>query len=342
VPDYYNPRIADIDRGISEALRYYGGPLGEQVINAANFAQMFNPVTAIGNAMQGAKAAANPDRAPMERVKAGIESLAETASVAAPIGAAGIMARAPRIPGRWVGGADDAAGALEEAIVGTSRVRDAAEGMSRRQFLQRGGAAGALAAAGVKLPSEELLGRAATKVAADVPPLSQVAAKVRAGREAFSKSRLAADELGAEMMDRARKAASPQQADELMDGYQSRIDEVLQGGSMEEMNAFRDSAKELAEMAGGLDPRAVEDLPEGDLLALRNLIVDTQDYVESMIEHHKMLGRDEALSESEQEWADLLDETRTYMGDENVAELLDAVEDRFLRWAAENPVEIPF
>lgn len=322
MPEYQNTRISDIDRGISEALRYYGGPLGEQVINAANFAQMFSPVTAIGNAMQGAKAAANPDRAPMERVQAGIESLAETASVAAPLGAAGILARAPRIPGRWGGAANDAAGALEEAIVGSGQLRDVAEGMTRRQFLQRGGAAGAMAAAGMKLPSEELLGRAATKAATDVSPLGEVVGVYRSGLQRARKLQELARKADEGMFD--RQYASQKEFDEFAD----HVSDLYDNAYAESGRAIDEALVELRGVADKVDPAEVKDLPDQDLGTLEALLNQPRRRLEDLMEEAKMAPPDAQPDEAD---GALIDSWMEFLEDENIDALDRAVTEEIQR-----------
>lgn len=334
MPEYQNTRISDIDRGISEALRYYGGPLGEQVINAANFAQMFSPVTAIGNAMQGAKAAANPDRAPMERVQAGIESLAETASVAAPLGAAGILARAPRIPGRWGGAANDAAGALEEAIVGSGQLRDVAEGMTRRQFLQRGGAAGAMAAAGMKLPSEELLGRAATKAVTN--PLGAVVAKYRAGLDkARELSRKAYQYEEALFSSNTIPTAD---MDDLIDRSMDDIADMYRRGEDARDEALMESLTDLRGIIDEFDPDNLERLTPEELNDLDHLLQQPDMMHSDLMEAAKTGAPDEVPTAADAELVDTFLEIRD---DPKFTKLHDRVRDEINRRVRSGEYELP-
>lgn len=105
----------DIDRGIGEALRYYGGPFGEKLSSAVQVADMFNPVSGIEASMAAAGRAAEPDRSALERIQAILESGTEAALALTPAAAARLLMRGSRTTAR---AADEAASGVTETLTG--------------------------------------------------------------------------------------------------------------------------------------------------------------------------------------------------------------------------------
>jgi len=120
----------DIDRGIAEALRYYGGPLGEKVISLAQVANMFNPVTGVESSMRAAGRAGDTSLTASERLMSAAESAADLGLALTPAFVARLA--------RGVGATDDAAETVMDLLAGAPRVVD--DGRPSRHRLFSGGA----------------------------------------------------------------------------------------------------------------------------------------------------------------------------------------------------------